>query len=276
MTLQNKAMLVTMSVSCWTAQKKDTKVSAEIEASHNAKNAGRYNKMLVDKAHLDPLTSFAGAVRSYHYKMTLPWLDNGARLLPSKLFMEYSAEIRKLQSEYRVLVDKFVAHYDTHLIQDARQRLGTMYDPDDYPPGHKLRDKFGIEIDIAPVPDGQDFRVDVTESERMRIGAEITGKVAERQAAAQRDAWVRVREVVSLIESRCGAEKTCIRESLIDNARDLSRLLPGLNVAAEPLMDKVCEQIVEHLLVDPERLRKSVTTRKRVAASAREILKMLP
>lgn len=274
--LQNKAMLVTMSVSCWTAQKKDTKVSAEIEASHNAKNAGRYNKMLVDKAHLDPLTSFAGAVRSYHYKMTLPWLDNGARLLPSKLFMEYSAEIRKLQSDYRALVDKFVNHYDAHLIQDARQRLGTMYDPDDYPPGHKLRDKFGIEIDIAPVPDGQDFRVDVTESERNRIASEITGKVAERQAAAQRDAWVRVREVVSLIEARCSAEKTCIRESLIDNARDLSRLLPGLNVAAEPLMDDVCGKIVEHLLVDPERLRKSVTTRKRVAASAREILEMLP
>lgn len=276
MTLQNKAMLVTMSVSCWTAQKKDTKVSAEIEASHNAKNAGRYNKMLVDKAHLDPLTSFAGAVRSYHYKMTLPWLDNGARLLPSKLFMEYSAEIRKLQTDYRALVDKFVAHYDTHLIQDARQRLGTMYDPDDYPPGHKLRDKFGIEIDIAPVPDGQDFRVDVTESERNRIASEITGKVAERQAAAQRDAWVRVREVVSLIEMRCSAEKARIYDSLIDNARDLSRLLPGLNVAGEPLMDKVCEHIVEHLLVDPVRLKNSVSTRKRVAASAREILEMLP
>jgi hypothetical protein len=276
MSLQTQAMLVTLSVSCWTARKQDKKVAAEVEAAHNARDAGRYNKLLVDKHHLDPLTSFAGSVRAYHYKMTLPWMDNGARLLPSKLFMEYSAEIRRLTREYETLVNIFVNLYTSKLVQGARQRLGTMYDPDDYPAGHELYSKFSIETDIVPVPDGQDFRVDVGDAERTRIAREIADKVADRQAAAQRDAWVRVRETVSTIESRLSADKARIYDSLIDNARDLSRLLPGLNVGADPNMDRVCEAITERLLVDPQRLRNSASTRKRVADSAREILEMIP
>lgn len=275
--LQTKAMLVTLSVSCWTARKQDKKVAAEVEASHNASgDAGRYNKLLVDKVHLDPLTSFAGQIRAYHYKMTLPWMDNGARLLPSKLFMEYSTELRKLKAQYMSLVNDFINLYEARLIQEARLRLGTMYDPDDYPRGYELRAKFDVETDVTPVPDGQDFRVDVGDAERQRIQQDIIDKVAERQAAAQRDAWVRVREAVRTIELRCSADKARIYDSLIDNARDLARILPGLNVSGDSVMDRVCEQITEKLIVDPQRLRNSRSARLRVAQDAREILEMMP
>lgn len=276
MSLQTQAMLITLSVSCWTARKQDKKVAAEVEASHNAKDAGRYNKLLVDKVHLDPLMNYAGQIRSYHYKMTLPWMDNGARLLPSRLFMEYSANIRSMKAHYQTLVNDFITKYDATLRQDARQRLGTMYDANDYPEGYQLRAKFDVETDVAPVPDGQDFRVDVGDAERTRIGREIADKVAERQAAAQRDAWVRVRETVALIQLRLSADKARIHDSLIDNARDLSRLLPGLNVSEDPQMDRVCSAITERLLIDPQTLRNSRTARVRVASAAAEILEMVP
>lgn len=276
MSLQTQAMLVTLSVSCWTARVQDKKVSAEVEASHNARDAGRYNKLLVDKVHMDPLTSFASAVRTYHYKMTLPWMDNGARLLPSRLFMEYSAEIRKLKNDYATLVNTFIQLYDAKLVQDARQRLGTMYNPDDYPPGHELRSKFGIEVDIVPVPDGQDFRVDVGDAERGRIQQDIADKVAQREAAAVRDAWIRVREVVANIEARLSVPKPIIRESLIDNARELTRLLPGLNVKNDPTMEQACQLMIDELIVDPARLRMSQALRSKVAASARKVLELVP
>lgn len=276
MSLQDKAMLITLSVSCWTARKQDKKVSAQVEKAHNAHDAGRFNKLLVDKAHLDPLTSFAGSIRTFHYKMTLPWMDNGARLLPSKLFMEYSAEMRKLKGEYERLVDSFINTYDACLVQEARQRLGTMYDPTDYPPGYELREKFGVETDIAPVPDGADFRVAVGDAERQRIASEITERVAKRQATAVQDAWARVRDVVGLIATRLSADKTIIRDSLMENAQDLARLLPGLNVNDDPLMARVADAIVSDLLASPERLRRSAVARKQAAAVANQILAMVP
>lgn len=276
MSIQTQAMLVTLSVSCWTGRVQDKKVSAEVEQSHGATDAGRYNKLLVDKAHMDPLVQFAGKVRQYHYKMTLPWLDNGARLLPSALFMEYSAQIRQFTSEYERVVDSFIQVYDARLVQDARQRLGTMYDPDDYPPGHELRAKFDITVDIVPVPDGQDFRVDVGDAERIRISRQISEAVATRQAQAEKDAWDRCRTVVSTIQARLSAPKPIIRESLIDNASELVRLLPGLNVGGNPEMQAVCDAIAFKLIVNPDVLRGSMSARKRVADAATEILGMIP
>lgn len=275
MSLQDKAMLVTLSVSCWTARKQDKKVSAEVEASHNARDAGRYNKLLIDKAHLDPLTSYAGQIRNYHYKMTMPWMDNGARLLPSKLFAEYSKEIRRMKQEYASLVSALVQKYPT-LVQEARQRLGTMYEPDDYPDSSELYGKFDVETDIMPVPDGADFRVAVGDTERERIQREISDRVAKRQKAAADSAWVRVREAVGRVVTCLSAPKARIFDSLTENLEDLVRVLPGLNINEDPDMDRVCERIVNGLIVDPERLRKSAVTRDRVRVEAEAILQLCP
>jgi hypothetical protein len=265
-----------MSVSCWTARKQDKKVSAEVEASHGAHDAGRYNKLLVDKVHLDPLTSFAGQIRMYHYKMTAPWMDNGARLLPAKLSMEYFAEVRRLKQDYQDKVRQFVHLYSTTLVQAARQRLGTMYNPGDYPASSDLFRKFDVEVDIQPIPDGQDFRVDISDAERARIAQEIGDKVAERTHAAQRDAWARIREAVTAVESRLSTPKGRIYDTLIGNVETLVRILPGLNIANDPRMDQVCREVTDRLIVDPQRLRDSISSRKRVAEAAREILGMMP
>lgn len=276
MSLNHKAMIVTLNVSCWTARKQDKKVSAEVDAAHNARDAGRYNKLLVDKSHLDPLTSHAGKIRQYHYKMTLPWMDNGGRLLPSKLFMEYREGIEKLRDEYRVLVDKFLNDYSTKLVQDARMRLGTLYGPRDYPDSTELRQKFGVEMDILPVPTANDFRVDVAESEINRIRREISESVALRQRKAMEDAWERVRDVVTTIHLRLSADKPVIRDSLIENAQELATLLPGLNVTDDPALTEVTQEITTNLLESVWTLRNSRAARARVAAAAQTILHKIP
>lgn len=276
MSLNNKAMIVTLNVSCWTARKQDKKVSAEVDTAHNAQNAGRYNKLLIDKGYLDPLSSFANKVRQYHYKMTLPWMDNGGRLLPSKLFMEYRNEMDSLRSQYEQLVHTFIKAYDGHLVQDARMRLGTLYEPEDYPPGNELWSKFSIDLDIMPVPDAADFRVDVAESEINRIREEIATNVASRQRKAMDDAWARVRDVVQTIELRLSAPKPVIRDSLIDNAKELTTLLPSLNVIDDPVMAEVAHEITHNLLVDVWTLRNSLTARNKVAQAAKKILEKIP
>lgn len=276
MSLADKAMVVTLSVSCWTARKQDKKVAEEVELKHNARDAGRYNKLLIDKQHLDPLTSMAGRIRQKHYDLTLPWLDNGGRLLPSKLFSKYQQEIGQLKDEYRQKVDSFIPLYDSHLIADARSRLGTMYEPGDYPPGATLRRKFSVDIDIIAVPQASDFRVEVGDTERRRIQEEITERMELRQREAMLDAWARVRRVVSTIHARMSAPKTIIHDSLIDNAQELVQLLPGLNIIDDPMLAEVTHDITNNLLVDVWKLRKSATTRKALAKAAEEILKKLP
>lgn len=276
MSIANTAMIVTLTVHCWTARKQDKKVAQEVDDRHGAKNAGRFNKLLIDKAHIQPLQTLADAIRGEHYKMTLPWMDSGGRLLPSKLFMNWRDRMDTLREQYRVAVDTFIDRYEQELIPEARKRLGTLYNPADYPRGEDIRVKFGVSHDFMPVPSAADFRVDISEDERARIQQEIAEKMAERQREAMADAWIRVRDCVTRIYDRTSAEKPVIHDSLMDNTQELLQLLPGLNVANDPGLSAVAQDIGKYLIVDTIKLRNYADTRERIAAAAKEILGRIP
>lgn len=273
--IQSKAMLATLSISAWTARKQDKKVSAEIEAAHSAHDAGRFNKLLINKALLDPITKLAGQVREYHYFNTLAWADSGARLLPTKLFIAYSAEIRKFKDQFSKLVLDFKADYPAE-VQAARARLGTMYRPEDYPEAWQLDDRFSINLEFTPVPDAQDFRVDVSAEAQDELRASVTQAVALRQAEAVKATFVRVRDVVSKIADRLSKDDPIFKDTLITNAEDLCTVLDALNITSDPQITQVREAILTHLLVSPSELRANQLLRKRVARMASEILATLP
>ena len=49
--ISDKAMLICLHITMWTARKHDKRVSEEVAQSHEANtNAGRYNKHLLDQA----------------------------------------------------------------------------------------------------------------------------------------------------------------------------------------------------------------------------------
>lgn len=273
--IQQKAMLARLSISMWTARKYDKSVSTEVEKAHAAHDAGRFNKLLVNKALLDPLAKLAGAVRTYHYTTTLPWNDGGDRLLPSILFAGYTDQLRGFRQEFNTKVGDLVKAYPTE-VQAARNRLGTMYEPTDYPDVSDLYRRFSIDVEFIPVPDAKDFRVDVANEAADEIRAQITETVNTRQAEAMKDCYRRVREVVSKIHERLSVEDAMFRDSLISNARDLMSVLPGLNIMDDPVLISLHAEIDDLLQISPSTLRHSPTKRKATADAADAILAKLP
>ena len=275
MTLQNKSMLVELTISKWTATRHDKHVSAEVEQKHSATDAGRYNKRLIDKAHLAEIDTLAGQVRLYHYSRTLPWSDKGQRLLPSALFMEYRQEIALFKTRFEAAVGAFLALYP-QLVGEARRRLNTLFQADDYPDVADLRQKFAIDTEFMPVPDAADFRVEVAQETQDELREQITAAVTSRQAATVRDCWARTKAVVERIGEQCGKEGGRIYDSSIENARELVELLAGLNITGDPQIAAIEQEIRAQLLVPAEQLRTSPTTRRRVADAASAILGQMP
>lgn len=273
--IQNRSMLIDLTIRRWTAVKHDRTVSAEVDQTHAAKQGGRYNKYLIDKAHLAAIDTIANDLRKYHYSRTLPWTDKGHRALPSDLFFEYQQELAKYKQQFQTAVADFVRTYP-QLVQDARLRLGTMYRPEDYPQPSELFSMFDISLDISPVPDANDFRVDVAQEAQDEIRAQITQSVVQRQVKMVADCWARMREVVGRIADQCGKEKPVIRDSLIENARDLVSVLGGLNITDDPDINAVRTDIENRLLVPVEQIRNSFSTRAKVATAAQEILERIP
>jgi len=276
MTMLNScSMLADLTIHRWTATKHDPSVSAEVERTHSAKNAGRYNKLLIDRAHLADIDALGNQLRAFHYKHTLPWSDKGARILPSKLFMTYQDGFNDLRDKRSAAVDKFIELYPS-LVADARTRLKTMFDPFDYPDVSQLRQSFGVDLEIMPVPSAEDFRVGVLNDQmQSAIRRDILQKLEERGKQANRECWLRVDEVVGRIAEQCSKPKGRIYDSLMDNARDLALVIDGLNITDDPNITAIGDDL-RALIVDPEDLRKSVTTRAAIARLANDILQRVP
>lgn len=270
-----RAMLVELTIRQWTARKHDKKVSREVDQGHGAQNAGRYNKQLIEKGALESVAKQAAAIRTFHYARTLPWGNNGQRLLPAKFFMEYRTELIKLRDEFNRNVNNFMLLYP-QLVAEARTRLGTLYDPTEYPPATDVRLSFGVEFEIFPVPTAGDFRVDVASEERSEITAQIEAATLERQAGATKACYVRVRDVLQRMKQQCVAGKTRITDSLVADARDLTSALDDLNIAGDPELTRVNEEIRRDLLIDAEDLRRDPKARQAVGDRASELLDSLP
>ncbi len=270
MSLQSRSMLVDLTISRWSARAFDKKVSAEVETSHAARDAGRYNKQLIDKKHLAKINEIAGQMRTYHYSRTHAWTDKGLRLLPSELFMEYRQAMADFKSRFMAAANEFVLAYPL-LVQDARVRLGTMYDPADYPQPADIARSFSVDMEIMPVPDAGDFRVDVMKEAEDEIREQITRVVQERQAAMTKDCWTRIGEVVGRIAEQCGKSKGRIHDSLMDNARELMHVLPALNVTGDPALKEI-EQEIRALIVPPDAIRSNAAVRQRLAEGAARVL----
>lgn len=275
-TIQTRAMLITLTISCWTGMRKDDNVAKEVDIKHGAQHAGRYAKYIVPKESLDGCNTAARLMREHHNKLSLPWTDGGTRLLPTKLYREYDDKLQDLRDAYYREVDKFLQLYDTVLRGQAQSKLGSLYNAADYPPASQLKHKFGVQLDILPVPSGSDFRVDINTEQVQRIQKEIAARMDERARAATSAAWARILDVVGNVHERVSGTRPVVRDSLGDHVRELARLLPGLNISDDPTLDRVATAISADLILDLALLRKSPKERARVAKIAADILEMVP
>lgn len=272
--LQDSAMLVALNITQWSARKHDKSVSDKVDRDNEAKDAGRYNKLLVDKTALEPCNQIAGAARAHLYKVTLPWGENGERLLPATLFFDFKTEMQTFESEFDARARTFLTIYP-RLREEARLRLGKLYDPKDYPSEQDIRDKFSFAVAITPVASADDFRVKLNDEYVESIKADITHRMQERQKEAVKECWIRVRKVVTAMHERLKDEKAVFKDSLIGNARDLIDILPALNLTNDPELTSIATEL-QTILMPPDRLRADKTLRANTAAAADAILAKLP
>src|SRR5262249_9732313 len=125
--LSRKAVLVSLSISQWSGRKLDRVITDETNARYNARqDAGRYNKLLLDGAHLATIGNAAGAARTLFYQYTKPWLDEGTRILPNVLYMEFANKFREVKREFETAADDFCRDY-SDFVEERRIALNGMF-----------------------------------------------------------------------------------------------------------------------------------------------------
>jgi hypothetical protein len=271
-------MLASLSISMWSARKHDPEASEEIAMRHGAQtDVGRYNKVLLPKKALADLQKIVSEARDAHYFITLPWDDNGYRVLPGSVYMDHREKMRSLASRFYSSADSLYGQFE-ELVNQARQRLGGLFRQEDYPTLGELRSKYSFETKIMPLPDAGDFRVTLGDEEKARIKRQITLDVEASLRIGSRELWHRLYEAVEHMSNRLSAYKVTddgvehpFRDTVVTNLVKLIDVLPKLNVTHDPELDRLADQVRASLLIDPQELRQSDSVRVETAKRAAEI-----
>ena len=272
--ITERAMLAAVHISIWTAIKHDRKVSREVAEQHGAyAGAGRYNKQLLREAdRLESLRSLSGQIRQYFYKITLPWSDEGYRLLPAHFYFELTTKMREFEQAFAQQVEEFLTVYPSY-IEQVRPELNGLFREEDYPSTEKLRNKFGVKLEVLPIPSGNDFRVTLSEEEQARVAREIDENVRQSLQKGTEDLWTRLKGVVAHMVERLNEPESRFHPSLMTNICDLVELLPRLNVNQDEELNRFAEEIRDRLCGFTARdLKKNEILRAATANDAAEIL----
>lgn len=271
--LSERAMLASLHIDRWLATRTDKAITNEIAQRHgvNAKRAGNYRKHVIntEAESYCAVATAAGRIRDEHYRLTLPWAQNGARILTAVAFEQYSAAMRKLRAEFNVAVDKFLADYP-NLVDAARAELNGMWDAKDYP--SDIRSKFGMDVKIFPLPDQQDFRADLPAEAVDSIRVEIAAELERTAAEAMRDPYQRLFERVSAMAERLKDPEGTIKQPMLDGLLEICAILPGLNLTGDPQLTALTTRAQEMVLgISAQNLRDSDALRTSVADKAQQI-----
>lgn len=240
--IASSAMLIELSVKAWGASKTDRKVSDEVDiAKKTQARGGKYEKDLMAGTKLaHDITKFAARVRNWNNYMTLPWNDQGVRLLPSSKFFDYMAELNGYKTEYEGMVEEFVERYD-ELVSAAAMNLGEMFDRNEYPSKEQVAGKFQFAFTISPVPVSGDFRVDIGTKANEELVKQFQESFNSRIDEAMRECWDRLHKCLTHMSDRLtvadDGTKTVFRDSLMTNAQELCGLLRHMNLTNDPKLE---------------------------------------
>ena len=272
MNLNDRALLVQLSVSQWTARKYDKKVTNEVASAHGTTTAaGRYNKSLLPmNDYLDRVHKKTTHIRTKFYENTLPWGIEGTMMLPTSNYLQFMTDFRKEKGEWQYLVNEFVGNYD-QLRLDAKRLLGSLYNDEDYPDESDVSRKFKMDMAIFPVP-STDFRVAIASDELTRIQQDVEKRIADAQTTAMKEVWDRLYDRVKHMAEKLADPKAIFRDTMVENTKELCALLPRLNFMDDPNLEQLRQQVEATLLKHPEALRNDPDLRRDTAAEAKAIM----
>lgn len=286
--IASSAVLIDLSISCWTGRKLDKRASNDVTAQNNAAKgvANVHKKLLGDCAELDAVQKFAANARNAHYAMTMPWSDLGMRLCPTTKYIDtngYERTMTGLQTEFFRLTEAFLNAYDWE-IQNSQLKLGSLFNAEEYPSRDSLASKFKFRFVAIPLPDAGDWRLDIGNEAAASMREQYEKFYGEQLTKAMNDVWERAHEALTKMSERLDyaddTTKKVFRDTLVTNVQEIVDLLGSMNITDDPAMADAHRRLDAAMQgITPDALREDAYLRaqtKRQVDDVRKIIDTLP
>lgn len=242
-TLADKAMLARLSRRRISTSVRDKSLEGSVRATTGDDSITVSKHLFKDKnSFVRKLILAFDEVYRLHIENTMPWIDRGPRLLPSKNYMQYMETMRQAIEQVDRMVPYVVDNWSALVDEDIVRRGGTA-SRGDYPARMKVADSFSVDLQVLPLPDTSDFRVEVDDATRDALQTALE----EAEQAARADIIRRMMEpiekAVAKLSTPIGEQGSIFRDSLLNNLFDGIAQAKSLNISDDPELARQIELI---------------------------------
>jgi hypothetical protein len=199
--------------------------------------------------------------------MSLPYPEPGVRLIRQDLVEPFNERMTHLREALHEEVEKLDRQLP-HLRQSAEERLGSLYDPADYPP--TLVGLFALDWDFPSV-EPPDYLLQLNpslyEQERRRMMSRFEEAISMAEQAFIEELGKLVGHLVERLDGTAGGKPKTFRDSAVGNLQEFFQQFRMLNVRSNAELDRLVETAQRMLHgISPQQLRDSQSLRDQVVS----------
>jgi hypothetical protein len=277
MDLNDKALLVSLHQSKFGGTKHDKSIEKKVEQDLQVKQKiGNFNKYTIAKDALKEIQNTFNNVYLYHRNNTLPWSNEGSRILPSAHYFEYVQNINELKTKAMQKVEEFVLAYPDW-VEEAKNRLLNAFNPNDYPPAYSIREKFDITVDFYPIPNPKGLYeiYSIEQSEIDNIAIEMEEKLKKTMDTAMKEPLERVISTIKHMIEKLQSDGR-IFKSVFSNIEEICNLFQKLYLGNDQVLLDMIQEVREMSCgVDVEEIKDNKIAKTEVEKKAEELFKKL-
>lgn len=303
-TIASAAMIGNLNISSWEARIQDKATKEEVLATKGArsKRAASVSKHLFSECPaLDAIKALRGEAYLWFRKETMPWDDNGGRLITTRRYLQTMDQAAKYEQRFNALVNAFLGVYQTEISKQAFEN-GALFDRNEYPSEDEVRAKFRFALNVSPVPTSGDFRVDIGHEAAKQLAEQYERLAAERMSAALAEPWQRIKDQVLWVKERMEAvlaydpdaveeqpvtdpdgkvidvkitkkRRPKLYDSMLENGLELCKTLSDFNITNDPRLEEARRELETALTrIDMDSLKESPELQRATKSAMQDIL----
>ena len=257
----------------WLGVRKSLSSSQKDQAANHFGAESKFlsaGKKLIDTSHpaFKAVTNVRSQTIAYWKEASLPFPEPGIRLIRLDAIEEFNRKMALYQVQLEDAVRTLDQHYE-ELRNAARERLGELFDPADYPA--TLVGMFAIEHDfpsVEPPQYLQHFSPEMYRQECQRVQSRFDEAVQLAEQAFMEELSRLVEHLTERLSGQDDGKPKVFRDSAIANLTEFFERFRSLNVRSNEQLDELvlsAQRIVQGIepqqLRDNQWLRQSITTR---------------
>ena len=261
----------------WLGIRKTLTVEQKNQAAESFGAEGQFlsaGKKLLDTKHpaFKTLTGVRNRIVSYWKGSTLPFPDPGVRLIRQEEIDSFNTTMQELREELEEAVWRLDEHY-AELKSAARERLGRLYNPSDYP--ESLQGLFHVAWDFPNVepPDYlQQLSPEVYRQECQRVAARFDEAIQLAEQAFIDELHQLVSHLSERLTGQVDGKPKIFRDSAVENLSEFFERFRRLNVRSNRELDELvaqCGQVIRG--VEPQLLRDSQGLRQTISRELSQV-----